>query len=178
MKTANTTIARPADDEYAPYYGKYIVQVEGDDVLPHLVSQIERTWQMLSTLDEARAAHRYAPGKWSVKQVVGHMSDVERVFTYRALRMSRADETPLPGFDENAYVDNATFDDRAIEDLALEFRAVRSATIALFASLPEPVLTRRGTASGNPFSVRSFAWICAGHELHHRKLLVERYGLS
>ena len=178
MKTVNTTIARPAADEYAPYYGKYIGLVEGDDVLPHLVSQVERTWRMLSTLDDKRASHRYEPGKWSVKQVVGHLSDVERVFTYRALRMSRADATPLPGFDENAYVDNATFDDRPIEDLALEFRAVRSATIALFASLPESALVRRGTANDVPFSVRSFAWICAGHELHHRKLLVERYGLS
>src|SRR5206468_2569679 len=97
----NSVIERPAAGEFVPYYGRYIDKVQGTDVLPLLVSQIERTWQLLSSVDESRASFRYAPDKWSIKQVVGHLADGERVFSYRALRFARADATPLPGFDEN-----------------------------------------------------------------------------
>ena len=155
----NSVIERPAAGEFAPYYGKYIEKVEGGDVLPRLVSQIERTWKLLSAVDESRAGYRYAPGKWSIKQVVGHLSDGERVFAYRALRFARADVTPLPGFDENQFAEHGAFDNRPIEDLVLEFRAVRSATIALFASLSDEALRRRGTANDQPVTVRALAWM-------------------
>ncbi len=122
--------------------------------------------------------HRYAPGKWSVKQVVGHLCDGERVFAYRALRFARADRTPLPGFDETLWVPEGNFDARPIDDLALEYRAVRSASIALFASLAPEALARIGVANDTPMSVRALAWTIAGHELHHRGLLIERYGLG
>ena len=149
----NSIIERPAAGEFAPYYGRYIEKVEGSDVLPLLVNQIERTWQLLSSVDESRAAFRYAPDKWSIKQVVGHLSDGERVFAYRALRFARADVTPLPGFDENHFAEQGAFDDRPIADLVLEFRAVRSATIALFASLSPEALRRRGTANDAGYAV-------------------------
>jgi len=170
-------ISRPALDEHSSYYARYIQLVEGEDVLPTLVSQIDGTTRLLSGLDDATASHRYAPEKWSVKQVIGHLCDAERVFAYRAMRIARADETPLPGFDEQEFVRHAEFDSRPIEDLVLEYRAVRSGTIALFAGLSEQALRRRGTANDQPFSVRAIAWAIAGHELHHRRILAERYGL-
>ena len=175
---SHATISRPAADEHLAYYGKYIALVPGDDALPPLIDQIDATMKVLSRVDETRAMHRYAPGKWSVKQVVGHMSDGERVFAYRALRFARADRTPLPGFDENHYVPEGGFDSRPLADIALEYRAVRAASIALFASLTPAALERRGTANDAPISVRALAWIIAGHELHHRGLLIERYGLA
>ncbi len=171
-------IARPAAGEYAPYYGKYIEKVPHDDALASLATQAEDTLRLVRGLDDARALHRYAPGKWSVKEVLGHVSDAERVFAYRALRIARADETPLAGFDENAYVPAGRFDARPVESLAAEFAAVRAATLALFRALDADALLRRGTASGQPVSVRALAWIIAGHERHHHALLVERYGLG
>ena len=174
---SQATIARPTADEHAPYYGKYIALVAGDDALAALVRQIDTTAILLGHVDEKLAAHRYAPGKWSVKQVVGHLTDAERVFSYRALRFARADQTPLPGFEENDYAERGGFDARPFTDLELEFRTVRSATIALFAGLTPEATQRRGTANNTPMSVRALAWTIAGHELHHRALLTERYGL-
>jgi len=122
--------------------------------------------------------HRYAPGKWSVKEVVGHVTDAERVFGYRALRIARADTTPMPGFDENAWVPAANFDRRSMPELVAGYQAVRAATVALFSSFDEEALTRRGTANDQEVSVRALAHIMAGHELHHMTILRERYGLS
>ena len=122
--------------------------------------------------------HRYAPGKWSVKEVVGHMIDGERVFSYRALRVARADTTPLPGFDENAWVPAAHFDRRPMPDLVADYQTVRAATVALFSSFEEEALVRMGTANDQPISVRALAHMIAGHELHHVAILRERYGLS
>ena len=174
---ASTPIRRPAPQEHAPYYSRYIDLVEGDDVLPQSIAQIDETARRLGGLGESRAMHRYAPGKWSVKQVVGHLSDTERVFAYRALRIGRADATPLAGFDENYFVDQGAFDERPLDDLVLEYRAVRSASIALFASMPEEALVRLGLANEQPISPRALAWIIAGHELHHRAILAQRYGI-
>jgi uncharacterized damage-inducible protein DinB len=173
-----TTIARPAADEYAPYYGRYIDLVQGDDGVSALASQITDTAELLGRVDEQRATHRYAPGKWSVKQVVGHLADAERVFSYRALRFARADETPLPGFDENTYAERGDFDRRPLRELVLELRAVRAASIALFGALAPDAALRRGTANNTPMSVRALVWTIAGHELHHRRVLKERYGLK
>ena len=175
---ATLAISRPAPDEFFEYYGKYIGLVPGDDALPALRDQIGETARLLKPLDEKQALHRYAPGKWSVKEVVGHLSDSERVFAYRALRMCRGDATPLAGFDENTYVPAGRFDARPLADILREFELVRAASDALFRGMDDEALLRRGTANDKEVSVRALAWILAGHELHHRRLLVERYGVG
>jgi hypothetical protein len=173
-----TLVARPATDEYAPYYERYVGLVPPDgDVVAALREQIGATMRMLRPITSAQAASRYAPDKWSVKQVVGHLADAERVFAYRALRFARGDETPLASFDENAWAATARTNDRAFGVLLDEFQAVRTATIALFSSFTADEMARWGTASGYRFTVRALAYIIAGHELHHRRVLTERYGL-
>ena len=175
---ATLAISRPAPDEFFEYYGKYIDLVPGDDARTALRDQIVDTARLLKPLDESKALHRYAPGKWSVKEVVGHLSDSERVFAYRALRMGRGDTTPLSGFDENAYVPTGRFDARPLADILHEFESVRAASLALFRGMDDEALLRRGTANDKSVSVRALAWIIAGHELHHRRLLIERYGIG
>ncbi len=175
---SHAIIGRPAPTEHAPYYGKYITRVAGDDALAALIQQVEETAALLSRVDEAKAAYRYAEGKWSIKQVIGHIIDAERVFGYRALRFARADTTPLPGFEENDYAASGGHDARVFTDIAVEFRAVRAASIALFASLTPDSMARVGTANDSPMSARAAAWTIAGHEVHHRALLIERYGLK
>ena len=170
-------IPKPRPEEHAEYYAKYIKLV-GDDALGALRAQSASTPRLLTGLSEAQAMHRYASGKWSVKEVVGHILDAERVFSYRALRIARADATPLPGFDENAWMPAAHFDRRPMPELVSDYQTVRAATVALFSSFDEEALTRLGTANNQPFSVRALAHIIAGHELHHVGLLRERYGLS
>src|SRR6266850_1838084 len=132
---------RPAAGEFIPYYGKYIGLVPAGNLADVLASQRDATRRLLAPLDDARALHRYGPGKWSVKEVIGHLADAERVFTYRALRFARADESPLTGFDEKAYVPVADFDRRTLADLLAEFAAVRAATVALVTSLDEVAWT-------------------------------------
>jgi uncharacterized damage-inducible protein DinB len=168
----------PAADEYAPYYGRYIARLDGSDVLALLVSQAASTAKLLAATSETLAMHRYAEGKWSVKEVIGHLADGERIFAYRALRFARNDATELPGFEENAYVPEGRFDLRTLKSLAAEFAAVRASTLALFRGLDETALLRRGTANGVGVSVRALAAIIAGHEHHHVGLLRERYGLK
>jgi hypothetical protein len=170
-------ITKPQPEEHAEYYARYIKLV-GDDALSALRAQSASTPRLLSGLSEAQAMHRYAPGKWSVKEVVGHLVDGERVFSYRALRVARADTTPLPGFDENAWVPAAHFDRRPMPDLVADYQTVRAATVALFASFDEEALVRLGTANDQPVSVRALAHMIAGHELHHVGILRERYGLA
>lgn len=171
-------IPRPAAGEYLDYYGKYIALVPGDDARPVLDVQNDDAQRLLAPLTEAQALHRYAAGKWSVKEVIGHVTDAERVFAYRALRFARADETPLAGFDENRFVAAAGFDARPLPALLAEWRAVRAATRALFEGLTAAELTRVGLANDAAVSVRALAWIIAGHERHHVGLLRERYGLG
>jgi len=171
-------ISRPKPDEFFEYYGKYIALVKGEDAMPALGEQIAETVRLLAPLDEKKALHRYAPGKWSVKEVVGHLSDTERVFAYRALRMGRGDATPLAGFDEKAYTPAGRFDARPLAEILHELESVRTASVALFRGMDEEALLRRGTANGKEISVRALAWIMAGHELHHRGILVERYGVG
>jgi uncharacterized damage-inducible protein DinB len=169
------TTVRPAPDEYAPYYGRYIALVPDGPIVETLRSQIAETAALLGALPEAKGEHRYEPGKWSVKEVLGHVIDGERIFSYRALRFARRDETPLPGFDENLYVPAAAFGRRTIRNLLDEFRAVREATVQLFQNLDEEALSRSGIASENRMSVRALAWTIAGHERHHAGVLRERY---
>lgn len=167
--------SRPADDEYAPYYGRYITRVEDGDIVATLGRQIGQTLSELRAVPEARGGHRYAEGKWSIRECIGHMADTERVFAYRAMRFARNDATALAGFDENTFVANARFDERTLASLLDEFEAVRRATIALFGALTPDEMLRRGRASDNPVSVRALAWITAGHEVHHREILRTRY---
>jgi uncharacterized damage-inducible protein DinB len=166
---------RPAPDEYAPYYGRYIALIPDGPIVETLRSQIAETTAVLGALPEAKGEHRYEPGKWSVKEVLGHVIDAERVFSYRALRFARRDETPLPGFDEKLYVPAAAFGRRTIRSLLDEFRAVREATVHLFQNLDEEALSRSGIASENRMSVRALAWTIAGHERHHLGVLRDRY---
>src|SRR5499427_10576620 len=147
-------IPKPRPEEHAEYYARYI-RLVGDDALAALRAQSAATPRMLSGLSEAQAMHRYAPGKWSVKEVVGHVIDGERVFAYRALRIARADATPLPGFDENAWVPVGHFDRRSMPDLVSDYQTVRAATVALFSSLDDEALVRLGTANNQPVSVRA-----------------------
>jgi hypothetical protein len=168
-------IARPREDEYVPYYGKYIALVPDGDLVETLRAQIDQTLSLLRSIPEERASHRYAPGKWSIKEVVGHLADVERVMGYRALRIARGDVTPLPGFDENAYVPAANFDARSLASLTRELEAVRAATVAFLETLDAEAAARRGSANNNEISARALAYIIAGHERHHVGILRERY---
>lgn len=171
----DTRTTRPAPDEFAPYYGRYIDKVPDGDIVATLRDQVEVTLAALRAIPDAKAGFRYAPDKWTIREVVGHLSDAERIFTYRALRIARGDETPLPGFDENAFVSRARLDDRSFAGLIDEYAAVRAATVALFDSLFPEEWTRRGIASDKGVSVRALAWITAGHEIHHVGILRERY---
>lgn len=171
-------IPRPAPGEHAPYFAGYVAAVPGDDAWPALAAGLEATPRAFAALDDARAMHRYAPGKWSVKEVLGHVTDTERVFAYRVLRFARADATPLPGFDENRWVPAGRFDARPLASLVDEFRAVRAATLALLAGLDADALVRRGPANGFETSVRAIAWMTAGHERHHLAILRERYDIG
>jgi uncharacterized damage-inducible protein DinB len=173
--TTATTNARPESDEYVPYYHKYISLVPDGDLVETLRSQMIRTQSLLREIPESRESHRYAPEKWSIREVVGHMADVERVMTYRALRIARADTTPLPGFDENAYVPAGNFEARSLASLAHELDEVRRATVAFVETLEPDAAARRGTANNNEISARALAYIIAGHERHHVGILKERY---
>ncbi len=170
-------IPKPSAEEAAPYYFTYI-SLTGADAITTLEGQAASTQRLIAATSEERGAHRYAEGKWSVKEVLGHICDTERVFAYRALRFARADEAALPGFDENRYVPMAGSNARTLADLAAELAAVRAASLALFRSFDEVALLRIGTASGNPMSVRAAAHVIAGHEAHHVAILRERYGLK
>ncbi len=168
-------ISKPDAAEYMPYYGKYIALVPDGDVVGALRGQLDETLALLSGVDEARGAHRYAPDKWSVKELVGHVIDTERIFAYRALRFARKDETPLSGFEQDDYIRAGSFNDYQLGELAEEFAHVRRANLALFQHLNAAAWVRTGLANGHAVSVRALAYITAGHELHHREILRTRY---
>ena len=168
-------LGRPAEDEYAPYYAGYVRLVPDGEILVLLRDQLAETEALLREFRGDRADHRYAPGKWSVKEMVGHMADTERIFAYRALRFARGDRTPLPGYEQDDFVRGGNFGARALPEIAGELRSVRMASITLFAGLSAEALQRRGPANNVEFSVRALAWIIAGHERHHARVLRERY---
>lgn len=170
-------VTRPREGEHGEDTGRYIARVPGDDALAVLEAQ-RASVRALAALLEARALFRYAPGKWSVKEIVGHLADAERVYGYRALRFARHDATALPGFDEDAWVPAGRFDRRALTDLVAEWDTVRVATLSLFRGLDDDALLRRGVANDHTISVRALAWIAAGHTLHHLAVLRERYGVA
>lgn len=172
------TLPRPASDEASPYYHGYIAEVTGENIGEQLVSQLAGLERIFSNLDDDAARARYAPGKWSIKEILGHLTDAERIFAYRLLRIARGDATPLPGFDENAYVPAGNFDERPLAMLVAEFRAMRLSSAALVAGIPRPAWSLRGEASGHAISARALAYIIVGHVSHHLTVLRDRYGVG
>ena len=169
------TIPRPQAGEYPPYYDRYISLVQGEDILSALDQQRREMMLLISCRDDEDGDFRYAPEKWSAKEVLGHVCDTERIFAYRALHIARADATPIEGFEQDDYVRNGPFAQRPLADLVEDFIAVRRATLSLLRNLDEAAWSRRGIANKNEVSVRALAYIIAGHELHHRRILEEKY---
>jgi hypothetical protein len=172
---STVTIPRPQADEHVEYYARYISQVPDGDLIAMLRDQIMETVGLLRGLSPEQGDYAYAPGKWTIKEVIGHLSDAERVFQYRALTFARSPGTALPGFDENAWVPAGNFGGRTLGDLLEEYQVVRAATVQLARHLDEETLKRRGSANGNDISVRALLYIIAGHERHHVALFRERY---
>jgi uncharacterized damage-inducible protein DinB len=171
------SIPRPLADESIPYYHGYIAKVASENLGDQLIAQLQELEQLFENVTDRAALARYADGKWSVKEVLGHLSDTERIFSYRLLRLARGDATPLPGYDENAYVPAGNFDPRPLAMLLAEFRATRLSTAALMEGIPPESWTRRGVANGKPISARALAYIIVGHVNHHMGTLRELYGL-
>lgn len=169
---------RPDTTEYGSWYAGYVSLVPEDDVLSAMERQSSETQKLLASLDDAGGAYRYAEGKWSVKEIIGHLTDAERVFGYRALCFARGDRNALPGFDQSEYVAAANFDSWRIGDLAESYALTRRANVVFFRNLQPEAWDRRGMASDSPASVRGLAYIIVGHERHHVQVLRERYGIS
>jgi hypothetical protein len=171
-------IAPPASDEYADFHRGYVSLVAHEPDAVELLERQSSVLERLRSLTPEQASHRYAAGKWTVKELIGHLSDAERVVSYRLLRIARGDRTPLPGFDEQAYAANAGSEARGLSDLVNELMIVRSATVALVRSLDERVLANRGRVNDWSLTVRGLVFIIAGHVAHHLKILNERYGID
>ena len=169
---------RPGGDEFGAHFGGYIGEVPDGDIFDTLEREGERAVTLLRELPPERSRHAYAPGKWTVRDVVAHVTDAERVFAYRALRFGRADPTPLASFDQEVFWPHAHANSRRWTDLIDDFRTVRASSLHLFRSFEPEDWLRRGTASGVEITVRALAWVVAGHELHHRRILRERYGVA
>jgi len=167
-------ISRPQPDEYSAYAGRYVDLVGNDPILEILNNLKESTYNFFIGLDAEKADYAYADDKWTIKQVLGHMADTERVFAYRALVFSRESIT-LPGFDQDLYMEKAIFKSRTLQDIANEFKTIRESSLYLFRSMTDKQSTQKGIANGNPFSVRAYAYMMAGHEIHHINILKERY---
>jgi hypothetical protein len=174
----HVVLGRPEVGDHLPYYDQYIRRVPEGDVVALLASQIEETATFLAPLTAEQAQWRPAPGEWNTVEIVGHLADTERVFSYRALRIARADPTPISGIDFEQYVASADFARRPLADVAEEFVAVRRATVAFFRSLDQAAWGRKGVADGNGINVRSIAFILVGHELHHLADLRRYHGAA
>ena len=168
---------RPKEGEYLPYQYTYLSRVPDGDLLAMFAQQVQETVNLYASLTSTQLAYAHAEGKWTVQEVLQHIIDCERVMTYRAMRFARKDTTPLPGFDENLYVETSGAMQRSIEDMISEFQALRAATIAFFKSCTPEMLQASGMANGGNFTVNAYAWILVGHELHHMAILQERYGI-
>lgn len=174
MTTKEWRSTRPGVDEFAPFYSGYVARVPDGDIVETLRNH-EETLKFLRSIPDTLGDHRYGPDKWSVKEVIGHMSDGERVFAYRAMRFSRHDRTPAEGFDENAFVANSAFSRRTLADLISEFEHLRQASVLMLDGIDEAAMSSRGIANGMEISVRALAFILAGHERHHVEILRTRY---
>ena len=175
MTSTRWRTEKPAADEHASFYLGYIQEAPAGDLLRTLEQQATELPAFYRGIPEAKGGHRYAEGKWSIRDVMLHVNDAERVFSYRLLRFARGDTTDLPGFDENLFVKHAEADRQALVQLAGEFAALRRSTIALLAPMTDEQMMRRGTANKNPISARAIAWIIAGHAAHHAQIVKERY---
>lgn len=165
----------PAENEFPIYYGKYINKVPQGDLVQFLTKRLNDFVDFLLNIPEEKLKYRYAENKWTIPQIIQHLIDAERVFSYRALRFARNDATELPGFEENDYANEANGDGRTFTDIVEEYKAVRNSTIHLLNSLNDPILDRIGSANNNLISVRSIAYIIAGHSEHHWQVIQERY---
>jgi hypothetical protein len=166
---------RPNKTEYAAYYHTYVEKVPDGDIIKVMKKQNDQVKLLLKNVSGKKSLYRYLPDKWSVREVLGHMIDTERVFAYRALRFARNDANNLPGFDENEYVRQSNYNDIKLKDLVEEFITIRKSNIIMFKNFSDEAELRKGTANGNPFTVRAMAYIMAGHVNHHLKVLKERY---
>jgi hypothetical protein len=172
------TISPPGADEYAEFHKGYMAAVAGERDAVAVLDRQQHVIEAMRSLTAEQAGHRYAAGKWTVREVIGHLADSERITSYRLLRIARGDQTPLPGFDEQTYAAVSNADRRELDDLVNELTAVRKATLLLVRSLDEAALTRRGTVNAWSLTPRAIAFITAGHFQHHRNVLHDRYGLS
>ncbi len=170
-------VQRPGTDEYDPAFSGYVAHIQdGESAVAVMSDQIDGVSSRFELIPETRGDYRYAPGKWSLKEVIGHLSDTERVFAYRALRIGRGDSTALPGFDDQSYVTEMRAESRSLADVTGEWRASRSATLSLFRGFPMAAWDRLGSASGHTISVRALAYVIAGHTRHHLEVIDARYG--
>ncbi|MEL7832375.1 DinB family protein [Fodinibius sp. Rm-B-1B1-1] len=165
----------PQEDEYGSFYNGYIKLVEPPNVIQTLIQQGQQVYALTRQLTNKQANHRYAEGKWSVKEIIGHLVDTERIMAYRALCISRGEQTTLPGYDHDAYVQEANFGQRSLRSLSTEYDALRNANISMFSSFTPNQIQRTGTANDVTVSVRALAFIIAGHEKHHLNVLEEKY---
>jgi uncharacterized damage-inducible protein DinB len=170
-----TTITKPVAGEYPPYMETYMMHVKGDHIYEELFQSYIDTMELVTSLDPETLHYRYAPGKWTILDIMQHILDTERIFCYRALRFARKDATELPGYEENDYAVSAKATRRDINDMVREFSLVRSTTIELFKSFDEEMMEQKGVANGKGITVKSLLFIILGHELHHRKVIQERY---
>ena len=171
-------LKRPNIGDYSDHFQGYLDRVPDGDVLALLATQCERMQSLLRATSEEQGNHCYEPGKWSVKRLVLHLADGERMFCYLAMCLARGDEQAMPGFDENAYAQNDGSDNRTLASIRDDYASVRAATSTLFAGFNDLAWSKRGTANGNPVTTASLPWIIAGHDLHHYAILQERYGLK
>ncbi len=168
-------LGRPGPEEVNAYFARYIDLADGRDLLEALANASEQVRATAQRIPSEKAGYRYAAGKWTIEQLMQHVVDTERIFTYRALCFARKDATELPGFEENDYADATADSDKGLRRILAEHDAVRNATIELFRGFNDDELLRKGTANGNRFSVRALGWATAGHAMHHVKVLHERY---
>lgn len=166
---------RPQQNDYAAYYDTYISKVSGDTIKEIITSYSEPLLKFYELLPEEKANHAYAEGKWTVKELLQHIIDAERVFSYRALRIARKDQTPLPGFDENSFATNSKASDRTLQSLKDEFSFLRKSTDILLSTFNDEQLAQKGTASNQPVTANAIAFIIFGHMIHHKQILEERY---
>ncbi|MDF2536631.1 MAG: damage-inducible protein DinB [Bacillales bacterium] len=172
-------LAVPNEKEYPPFYKGYISKIDTDDIIKVLQQQLSEILEIFNNISEEQSLHRYAEGKWSIKELVGHMCDTERIMTFRILHVARGDKNELPGFDEDTYVQNANFDNIPFLSLVKYYQSTREASISLIENLTKTTSTEAWentcVVNGNSISARAIAYIIAGHELHHRSILEERY---
>lgn len=173
--TKSAALKKPEASEYNEYYGKYISLIDDSDLLGTLEGQIRETRDLFAGFPEERGSHAYAEGKWTIKEVISHLLDGERIFGYRLLRIARGDATPLEGFEQDDYIATSHANERSFTDLLCEFGELRAANLRLMLSLDEADWQRTGTASGYPVSARALAFIMAGHVRHHLNVIAERY---